>query len=274
MFGKKLSGRWHLVRTRMQGKQPNWLLMKCATTRRARARMPTSSMPATPTSRKRMPNARHASRPRESRAGRRAQAAQRASRAARAAMRCPPAQAAARDARRQGAGRRRLGVRAQVRRRAAALPLSMATTCAASRAMASTGRTRSARSSRRSRNSNLDGAWVDGELIVTDPNGRSDFSLLQHTMEQGRLDELQFCIFDLLYLRGEDLRALPLSERKTRLDAASPGYRPRVRCDWPTRSTATARNCSRASATSTSKDWSPRKSTRPTPAIARRTGSR
>jgi bifunctional non-homologous end joining protein LigD len=66
----------------------------------------------------------------------------------------------------------------------------------------------------------LDGAWVDGELIVTDPNGRSDFSLLQHTMEQGRLDELQLCIFDLLYWQGEDLRGLPLSERKTRLDAA------------------------------------------------------
>src|SRR6187397_1572639 len=28
LFGKKLSGAWHLVRTRMQGKQPNWLLMK------------------------------------------------------------------------------------------------------------------------------------------------------------------------------------------------------------------------------------------------------
>ena len=66
----------------------------------------------------------------------------------------------------------------------------------------------------------LEGAWVDGELIVTDPNGRSDFSLLQHTMEQGRLEELQFCIFDLLFYRGEDLRALPLSERKVRLDAA------------------------------------------------------
>jgi bifunctional non-homologous end joining protein LigD len=66
----------------------------------------------------------------------------------------------------------------------------------------------------------LDGAWVDGELIVTDPNGRSDFSLLQHSMEQGRLDELQLCIFDLLYYRGEDLRALPLTERKVRLDAA------------------------------------------------------
>jgi bifunctional non-homologous end joining protein LigD len=66
----------------------------------------------------------------------------------------------------------------------------------------------------------LDGAWVDGELIVTDPNGRSDFSLLQHTMEQGRLEELQLCVFDLLFWQGEDLRDLPLSERKARLDAA------------------------------------------------------
>ena len=56
----------------------------------------------------------------------------------------------------------------------------------------------------------LSGAWVDGELIVTDPNGRSDFSLLQHLLEQGRLEELQFCAFDLLYWNGEDLRDLPL----------------------------------------------------------------
>src|SRR5690349_20172883 len=28
LAGEKLSDRWHLVRTRMQGKQPNWLLMK------------------------------------------------------------------------------------------------------------------------------------------------------------------------------------------------------------------------------------------------------
>jgi len=67
---------------------------------------------------------------------------------------------------------------------------------------------------------NLSGAWVDGELIVTDPNGRSDFSLLQHMLEQGRLDELAYCAFDLLFYDGKDLRALPLSDRKTRLDAA------------------------------------------------------
>lgn len=66
----------------------------------------------------------------------------------------------------------------------------------------------------------LSGAWVDGELIVTDPNGRSDFSLVQHALEQGRLEELRFCAFDLLYYHGEDLRDLPLSQRKAKLDAA------------------------------------------------------
>ncbi len=64
----------------------------------------------------------------------------------------------------------------------------------------------------------LDGAWLDGELIVSDPNGRSDFSLLQHTLEQGRLEELQYCVFDVLFSEGEDLRRLPLRERKARLD--------------------------------------------------------
>jgi bifunctional non-homologous end joining protein LigD len=65
----------------------------------------------------------------------------------------------------------------------------------------------------------LRGAWIDGELIATDPNGRSDFSLLQHVLEQKRFDELRFCIFDLLYWSGEDLRDLPLSQRKSRIDA-------------------------------------------------------
>jgi len=66
----------------------------------------------------------------------------------------------------------------------------------------------------------LSGAWVDGELIVTDPNGRSDFSLLQHALEQGRLEELRYCVFDLLYYNGKDLRDLPLSQRKAKLDAS------------------------------------------------------
>jgi len=66
----------------------------------------------------------------------------------------------------------------------------------------------------------LSGAWIDGELIVTDPNGRSDFSLLQHILEQRRFDELEYRVFDLLYWKGEDLRDLPLVQRKARLDEA------------------------------------------------------
>ena len=92
--------------------------------------------------------------------------------------------------------------------------------CAASRAMASTGRTRCGPIVEALAKLELSGAWVDGELIVTDPNGRSDFSLLQHILEQGRLEELQFCAFDLLYWNGEDLRDLPLAQRKAKLDAA------------------------------------------------------
>jgi hypothetical protein len=56
----------------------------------------------------------------------------------------------------------------------------------------------------------LSGAWLDGELIVSDPNGKSDFSLLQHTLEQGRLEELQYCVFDVLFLDGKDLRDRPV----------------------------------------------------------------
>ena len=58
------------------------------------------------------------------------------------------------------------------------------------------------------------------------PNGRSDFSLLQHTMEQGRLDELQFCIFDLLYYRRRGpARPAAVRTQGAARRARSPNYR-------------------------------------------------
>jgi bifunctional non-homologous end joining protein LigD len=81
---------------------------------------------------------------------------------------------------------------------------------------------------------------VDGELIVIDPNGRSDFSLLQHTLEQGRLEELQFCVFDLLYWKGEDLRKLRCRSARPDSMRRLPGCRRRGPCGWLTSSTATA----------------------------------
>jgi len=60
-------------------------------------------------------------------------------------------------------------------------------------------------------------ALIDGELIVENGHGASDFSALQEDLSAGRTDRFQFYAFDLLYLNGRDLRGLPLSERKASL---------------------------------------------------------
>jgi bifunctional non-homologous end joining protein LigD len=70
---------------------------------------------------------------------------------------------------------------------------------------------------------------VDGEVVSVEPNGRTNFSQLQADIKAGRQDRLTFYAFDLLFLDGEDLRALPLLERKARLlkvlkKAKPPGF--------------------------------------------------
>jgi bifunctional non-homologous end joining protein LigD len=55
-------------------------------------------------------------------------------------------------------------------------------------------------------------AVVDGEIVALDAQGRSRFQLLGQGVEE------RFVIFDLLWLDGEDLRALPLEERRARLE--------------------------------------------------------
>jgi bifunctional non-homologous end joining protein LigD len=59
-------------------------------------------------------------------------------------------------------------------------------------------------------------AVLDGELAVVDDRGRSSFQLLQGFLKTGQ-GQLCYCVFDLLYLDGQDLRALPLSRRKEKL---------------------------------------------------------
>ena len=55
-------------------------------------------------------------------------------------------------------------------------------------------------------------AVLDGEIVVLDEYGRSQFNDLLF-----RRGSLYFYAFDLLSLNGEDLRALPLIERKATL---------------------------------------------------------
>ncbi|WP_041409528.1 non-homologous end-joining DNA ligase [Sinorhizobium fredii] len=63
---------------------------------------------------------------------------------------------------------------------------------------------------------------LDGEAVVLDGQGRSDFGLLQRAL--GRKPslhdprEILFFAFDLLYLDGRDLRRLPLADRRRLLE--------------------------------------------------------
>ena len=54
-------------------------------------------------------------------------------------------------------------------------------------------------------------------------NGAPDFAALQAALSDGKTDDLVFFVFDLLFADGEDLRALPLRERKARLKALLDG---------------------------------------------------
>jgi bifunctional non-homologous end joining protein LigD len=58
---------------------------------------------------------------------------------------------------------------------------------------------------------------IDGEIVALDHNGAPDFSTLQAAISDGKTGDLIFYAFDLLFAGGEDLRALPLAERKKRL---------------------------------------------------------
>ncbi len=58
---------------------------------------------------------------------------------------------------------------------------------------------------------------IDGEIVALDHNGAPDFSTLQAAISDGKTDNLIFYAFDLLFADGEDLRRVPLGERKARL---------------------------------------------------------
>jgi len=62
-------------------------------------------------------------------------------------------------------------------------------------------------------------ALLDGEVVVLDDRGVSDFQSLQNSMEAGRDVRCVYFAFDALFVDGNDVRALPLSERKAVLRA-------------------------------------------------------
>jgi bifunctional non-homologous end joining protein LigD len=60
-------------------------------------------------------------------------------------------------------------------------------------------------------------ALIDGEVVVEDESGISSFSALQAALKAGERSRFIYYVFDLLYCDGRDLRNVPLGERKAEL---------------------------------------------------------
>ena len=60
---------------------------------------------------------------------------------------------------------------------------------------------------------------IDGEIVALDDIGAPDFAAMQAALSEDNTDDLVFYAFDLLFDADRDWRPLPLSERKTRLEA-------------------------------------------------------
>lgn len=61
---------------------------------------------------------------------------------------------------------------------------------------------------------------LDGELVALDTHGVSRFQLLQNALNTAA--NLHYVVFDIMFTGGEDLRGLPLVERKKRLKMVLP----------------------------------------------------
>jgi ATP-dependent DNA ligase len=66
-------------------------------------------------------------------------------------------------------------------------------------------------------------AYLDGELCGVRPDGITSFSRIQNASDTGNSRALVFFLFDLLYLDGETIAPMPVTEWKERLRALLSG---------------------------------------------------
>ena len=60
----------------------------------------------------------------------------------------------------------------------------------------------------------VDQAWLDGEIVALDADGKSSFQALQSQLKKTGQQQLVYYVFDLVYLNGFDLSSMALIERK------------------------------------------------------------
>jgi bifunctional non-homologous end joining protein LigD len=62
--------------------------------------------------------------------------------------------------------------------------------------------------------------WLDGEIVVMDEHGVPHFNALQNAFDSSRTERIRYCLFDVPYFAGHDLREVPLVERRAWLRRA------------------------------------------------------
>jgi bifunctional non-homologous end joining protein LigD len=69
---------------------------------------------------------------------------------------------------------------------------------------------------------------LDGEMVITDAEGKTDFQALQNYLKNPQVKSLTYIVFDLLALDGADLRGQRLIDRKETLEALLKGAPPNL----------------------------------------------
>ncbi|MCM3527861.1 hypothetical protein M4D56_01965 [Cytobacillus oceanisediminis] len=65
-----------------------------------------------------------------------------------------------------------------------------------------------------------DGTVLDGEIIVPGKDGKPDFeAMMERFQSRSSNHHIQYCVFDVIYRKGEKLTHLPLIERKDILES-------------------------------------------------------
>jgi bifunctional non-homologous end joining protein LigD len=75
----------------------------------------------------------------------------------------------------------------------------------------------------------LTNGTLDGEVVAISHSGAPDFAALQAAISERKTQDLVFFVFDQLFAEREDLRSLPLSERKSRLQDTLAKAPPNIR---------------------------------------------
>ncbi|MES2563271.1 MAG: DNA ligase D, partial [Pseudomonadota bacterium] len=65
----------------------------------------------------------------------------------------------------------------------------------------------------------VDSAWIDGEVVVMQADGRTSFQALQNALSGEEQSALLYFAFDLMYVNGYDLRRVALIDRKRVLES-------------------------------------------------------